>query len=244
MMSVPAGWNGSSIDAGWYLNVIRFARDTAWLHSVAALYTTYGVALFALLLAAGWWAARRSGVVAMGAALWAPISAVLAYPLNDVIKMVVVEPRPCRALPAVVTVLPCPPPGDYSFPSNHTVVAAAVAVALLGVHRRLALLAGMLAVLMALSRVYVGVHYPHDVLAGLVLGALVGATGLLGRHALARPVERLRGSCWRPLAWVVAAGSIGHGPGRVQPHHRTPRSGGEDGDGAGQLGHDRVGDPG
>ncbi|MDP9285952.1 MAG: phosphatase PAP2 family protein [Actinomycetota bacterium] len=64
-----------------------------------------------------------------------------------------------------------------SFPAGHAATAFAGAVVLSVVAPRLAPAFLGLAVLIAISRVYVGVHYPTDVLAGAVLGALVGAAG-------------------------------------------------------------------
>ena len=60
---------------------------------------------------------------------------------------------------------------DFSFPSDHATTVGAVAAALWLANRRFGLVAGVLALLMAFSRVYVGVHYPGDVLGGLTLGA-------------------------------------------------------------------------
>lgn len=72
-------------------------------------------------------------------------------------------------------------------------MAGAVAVGLLFVNRRLGVLATVLALLMAMTRVYVGAHFPADVLAGLVLGGLVAAIVQLPapRLALSSPVRRL-----------------------------------------------------
>lgn len=86
--------------------------------------------------------------------------------------MVVREDRPCQSL-HVKTLEACPAPGDWSFPSNHTVIAAAAAVALLYVSRRLGTIALLGACLMAVSRVWVGAHYPHDVIAGVLVGTLI-----------------------------------------------------------------------
>ena len=66
---------------------------------------------------------------------------------------------------------------DFSFPSDHATVAGAVAVGLLFANRRWGIVAAVLAALMAFTRVYVGAHYPGDVLAGLALGGLVAAIG-------------------------------------------------------------------
>ncbi|WP_436319203.1 phosphatase PAP2 family protein [Streptomyces virginiae] len=83
---------------------------------------------------------------------------------------------PCRAVAgAAASLVRCPPPGNWSFPGNHATVAGAAAVALALAVRRLAPLVVPLALLMALSRVFVGVHYPRDVALGLLLGGSVAA---------------------------------------------------------------------
>lgn len=87
----------------------------------------------------------------------------------------------------------CPAPGDWSLPSNHASIAGAAAVALVLAWRRLAYVAVPAALLLAFSRVVVGVHYPHDVLAGLLLGAAVATVlALATGRPLAALVARLR----------------------------------------------------
>ena len=66
---------------------------------------------------------------------------------------------------------------DFSFPSDHATAAGAIAVGLLLTNRRWGIVTAVLAVVMALTRVYVGAHYPGDVLAGLALGGAVAAAG-------------------------------------------------------------------
>ncbi|MEU6895872.1 phosphatase PAP2 family protein, partial [Streptomyces sp. NPDC046557] len=94
---------------------------------------------------------------------------------------------------------------DWSFPSNHSALAAAAAVALLYVSRRLGAAALAAAVLMAASRVWVGVHYPHDALAGFLVGALVAAVAAMTvrRHAPALAGRLARGPL-RPLLAAAA----------------------------------------
>lgn len=72
-------------------------------------------------------------------------------------------------------------PTDYSFPSGHTFASFACACTLLLEDKRLGIPALVLAVLIAFSRMYLYVHYPTDVLAGILLGI---AAAFLG-HKLA-----------------------------------------------------------
>jgi undecaprenyl-diphosphatase len=80
---------------------------------------------------------------------------------------------------------------DFSFPSDHATMAGAVAAGLFLARRRvLAWIATAAAVLMAVARVYIAAHYPHDVVAGLVLGAAVVLVGwVLLRKLLATLVS-------------------------------------------------------
>ncbi|MCP2247216.1 phosphatase PAP2 family protein [Lentzea aerocolonigenes] len=119
--------------------------------------------VFALMFLALWFQHRLRAVLA-GAGV------VVAYAVSEVVKLVVQEERPCRTAPSLA---PCPEPGDWSFPSNHSVIAGASAMAIWALHRTWGWVAAVCALAAAASRVIVGVHYVHDVLAGLALGALV-----------------------------------------------------------------------
>ncbi|MDF3299214.1 phosphatase PAP2 family protein [Streptomyces tropicalis] len=197
--------DGASIDGGLYTDVTDFARHTHWLNGPAAAYSAYGTGLFAVLLLAAWWRARHQDDAVMAKVLLAPFAVVLAYAVNSGIKMFFDEPRPCRALPHDFLIEACPPMDDYAFPSNHTTVALAFAVALLLVSRWLGSVALLAAVAMGASRVYVGAHYPHDVAAGALVGTVVCLVTVL---ALRRPatsvVQRLRGGALRPLLTAPA----------------------------------------
>lgn len=192
--------DGSQIDGTWYLSVTNFARETPWLNGTLDAYSSYGIAVFAVLIVAAWWTARRAEPATMTSALAVPVAAVVAYLVNAVIKVVVAEPRPCFAYPANFLLEPCPAPSDYAFPSNHSVVVGAMAVALVLVNRRLAVVATVAAAVMGFSRVYVGAHYPHDVLAGLLIGVIIGSVTAVTLRRYATPlVEVLRAGPLKPL---------------------------------------------
>ena len=192
--------NGSSVDGSAYTDVVNLARHApAWLDDTVSAWSTYGLALFAVLMTVGWWRARRLGATASLTALAVPFVVGVAFGVDAVLKLLVREDRPCRSL-RVITLEACPAPGDWSFPSNHAAIAAAATVALLFVSRRLGAVASVAGCAMAVSRVWVGAHYPHDVLAGVVVGALVA---LLVMSALRRRAEaialRLAATRLRPL---------------------------------------------
>ncbi|KOX17081.1 phosphatase PAP2 family protein [Nocardiopsis sp. NRRL B-16309] len=165
--------------------------DPAWRHAFD-LGTELLLGVFAVLFLASWWRARSVDARAVGLALLAPVATVVAYLVSRTVKEAVAQQRPCQAMTDLVTAAACPPAGDWSFPSNHAAIAGAAAAALILAWRRIAVVIAVFAALEAFSRVAVGVHYPHDVTVGLLLGALVATVVSL---ALARPltlfVERL-----------------------------------------------------
>ncbi|MFK4103906.1 phosphatase PAP2 family protein [Streptomyces sp. NPDC019531] len=193
-------FDGSSIDGSAYTDLVDLAhRSPDWLDDVAAAWSTYGLAVFAALMAMAWWRARRVSATAALIALAVPVVVVAAYGVDAVLKLVVREDRPCQNL-HVATLEACPAPGDWSFPSNHAAIAAAAAVALWFVSRRLGAVTAVAACAMAVSRVWVGAHYPHDVAAGVVVGALFAALAMTAVRRRPDPlVRRITGSRLRPL---------------------------------------------
>ena len=77
---------------------------------------------------------------------------------------------------------------DPGFLSDHAVMAGAVAVGLVFAVRRIGVLMIAAAVLMAFARVYVGAHYPGDVVAGLAFGGVVAASGVPLADRLLTPI--------------------------------------------------------
>lgn len=191
---------GASIDGSLYVDVVDLARRSpAWLDDGLSAWSTYGLVVFAALMVVGWWRARRVGTAAAAQALAVPVIVVLAYGVDALLKQVVREERPCRSL-HIRKLEACPAPGDWSFPSNHAAIAVAAAVALLFVSRRLGAIATVAACVMAVSRVWVGAHYPHDVAAGVLVGAMVAMFGMqLLRRFPDALVRRITATPLRPL---------------------------------------------
>lgn len=189
----------TSLDGGLYTSITELARRSpAALDSTIRAWSDYGLGLYALLMLAAWWRSRAWDPARAAMALCAPLIVVAAYGANDLLKLAVHEQRPCRTLHAV-TVEVCPPLGDWSFPSNHAAVAAAATVAILLTDRWLGAVAVPAALLTAVSRVWIGVHYPHDVLVGLATGSLVALPLTVAARRCAPAVARLRASRLRPL---------------------------------------------
>lgn len=87
------------------------------------------------------------------------------------IKNIVCRVRPCDVYPQLSLLIP--KPDGFSFPSGHAASSFTAAVILFHANRKWGVCALAAASLIALSRVYLYVHYPTDVLAGMLLGIAV-----------------------------------------------------------------------
>jgi undecaprenyl-diphosphatase len=130
--------------------------------------------IIVLLLAAALlaWRARARGLEHVAVAVAAAITVVGAYVLSEVVKSIVGEERPCRTLP-VHPLAACPGLGDYSWPSNHAVIAASLATAVVVMAPTWWRFAVPVALAVAVARVLTGAHYWHDVATGVAVGVLV-----------------------------------------------------------------------
>ena len=95
---------------------------------------------------------------------------------NGILKPLIARARPFTANPSIQLLVS--KPADYSFPSGHTAAAFAVVSALFFAgEKKIWKGALVLAVLIAFSRLYLYVHYPTDVLAGVLVGCICGYAG-------------------------------------------------------------------
>jgi undecaprenyl-diphosphatase len=175
-----------------------------WLFELLSNWWVKSVVIIGVGVAADLWSRRRplGGVLATAAYFG-------AGGLDVLLKDAFARPRPPLVDPAVHPLVAVP--HSYSMPSGHagTAFAAAVAVALF--HRRLRLPLLALAGLVAISRVWLGVHYLSDVLVGAALGTLVALALWVGVRAVARtrfwsePASRADGAGSRPRARLASS---------------------------------------
>ena len=172
-------WNVATFSA-----INGLAAHTAWLNPVMAAFALWGgPVLLVLILGIAWWRHRDRYVPAV----LTGIAAVAALGVNQLVATFWFEPRPFVTLHGVTMLLAHP--ADDSFPSDHAVIAGALAVGTLLFARRWGIVAVIVAVLLAFARVYAGMHYPLDVIVGLAIGAvvalvLVGWVGALIEHRI------------------------------------------------------------
>lgn len=112
------------------------------------------------------WYRRKQG----GSAAWGLLALVLSLLFNNMLlKHLIARSRPYDCIRGLIPLIT--PPTDYSFPSGHTAASFAVGVLLFRkLPKRYGIPALVLAALIGFSRLYLGVHYPSDVLAGALLG--------------------------------------------------------------------------
>ena len=152
------------------LDWIQQNMRTPWLDWLMPKITFLGEAgLFWILLAILfllWKPRRRCGMkmlagLAGGFLLW-----------SVGLKKIISRPRPCWINEGMEMLIRIP--RDFSFPSGHSVAGFTAAVIIFRHNRRWGIPALILAALIAFSRLYLYVHFPTDVLAGILIGILTG----------------------------------------------------------------------
>lgn len=171
----------------------------------------YGlIAALGVLCLLAWWSARRKpeGPAAIAGLVWAPLAAGLALLVNIPIRGFVERPRPFKDHAGLAVLIPGK--SDFSFVSDHATLTMAVGVGLFIAHRRFGLIGIGLALLEGFSRVYMGVHYPTDVIGGFALGTAVAL--LLAPLAQALLVPLMTAVERSPLRWLVRAPGVSAEP--------------------------------
>jgi undecaprenyl-diphosphatase len=192
--------SGSNPDVDLLYDINGLAKDAPhWFDRAMEFVGEYGLLLaMVLLILWCWWSVRRRGgedaAPSVAALVWAPLAAGLAVLVNVPIRGFVERPRPFvdhQGLDVLVS-----GKSDFSFVSDHATITMALGVGLFVAHRKFGLAGIGLALLEGFCRVYMGVHYPTDVVGGFALGTAVVL--LLSPPAMAlltplmRAVERSR----------------------------------------------------
>ena len=161
--------------ASWDRSLLEESQNLRWQPlTVAFVILSAWWVKAPLIVAAGGFADLRRCRRCPTAALCAAMSVGIAAAVGGLIKELVDRVRPALAEPTVTALVATPP--SPSFPSGHTSTAFAAAVAVSAFHPRLRWPLLALAALVGLSRVYLGVHYALDVVAGAALGTAIGLT--------------------------------------------------------------------
>ena len=145
------------------------AGSNVLLDSIMTATTRFGVAFLVLLVVLQWWS-KRERLQVRHACVAAGLSFLIGLGLNQIILLFVHRVRPYDA---GISHLIVNRSTDWSFPSDHATATFAIATAFLlhGIRRR-ALVFLAAALLICVSRVYVGTHYAGDILGGAVTGII------------------------------------------------------------------------
>lgn len=155
------------------LDWIQAHLRCGFLDAVLPVFTQLGRAVTVILIACLFIAfkkTRKTGLM-MGVALL--LGVIIG---NAILKPLVARIRPYDVNTAVSLLVE--PLHDFSFPSGHSLAVFELATVLLLRDRRIGIPALIASILVAFSRLYLYVHYPSDVLAGILLGILFGFLGV------------------------------------------------------------------
>ena len=164
-----------ALDLDWCLRCHRLSGHRFW-QRLFAVVSRLGDGLIWYTLAAGLLLVQ--GAAALPALKQMALTGVIGVLLYKWLKTRTAPPRPCIRCDLVnLTVLPL---DEYSFPSGHTLHAVAFTVVLVAHYPLLLGILLPLTVLIGLSRLVLGLHYPSDVLAGTALGLML--SGMVLRY--------------------------------------------------------------
>ncbi len=148
----------------WIQENLRGAMDGFWI----AITTLADKGWFWIGLGVVLLLFRKTRVVGVTLLVSLMINGILT---NLTLKDLFARPRPFNVSPELLTLIE--KPSSFSFPSGHTSVSFAGALVLLKMMpKKVGVPAVILAAMIGFSRMYIGVHYPTDVLGGIVVGVI------------------------------------------------------------------------
>jgi undecaprenyl-diphosphatase len=137
--------------------------------SIITNVNNWYIAYFILLGISFFKGGKKGKIAAVGVLILIIFSDQISH---KVLKEIFLRARPCMTLNDIITPLGCD--GNYSFPSNHALNNFAAAFFFYRFFPNLKWLLFGTASLVAVSRIYLGLHYPSDVICGAALGCLFG----------------------------------------------------------------------
>ncbi|MBA9026441.1 undecaprenyl-diphosphatase [Peribacillus huizhouensis] len=152
-----------------FKSINQLAGHYPFLDGLMAGVTNYALIIYAIVLLLIWFIGKDQYKKTV---VYAAITGVLGLFLNFVIGHIYFEPRPFVTHPVNLLVKHT---ADASFPSDHTTGAFALALAVLFVHRRIGIGMLLFAFLTAFSRIYVGHHYPLDILGSFIVSLVISS---------------------------------------------------------------------
>lgn len=179
-----------NIDYQLFKLVNQFAGQNDLLDLLVSYFSKLGPVLFVLVFAWLWFTNKGNQYENRQLVLFALSIAVITIGINKVIELSVFRERPFVNYD--VNLLSDKSVDDPSFPSNHAGGAFALAIAMFWKHRKMGAVFLVFALFMALSRLYIGVHFPLDVTVGAFI-ALIVALFFIWQQGLFE----------KPFKWVI-----------------------------------------
>ncbi|MBQ0138886.1 MAG: undecaprenyl-diphosphatase [Kurthia sp.] len=144
------------------------AGHSDWVDAIMKFATNYAVPVFAVVLLAMWFAGNE---FMKKTVVYSTISGIVGILMNYLIAKIYFEARPFVTHDDINVLVEHA--SDASFPSDHTTGAIALAFAIALRNKKIGWIMMVFALLTGFSRIYVGNHYPGDVLAGIIVGMVV-----------------------------------------------------------------------
>jgi undecaprenyl-diphosphatase len=162
----------------------QHAGHQPFLDGLMVFVTHYALVLYALVLLLVWVVGKEQFKYTV---VYAVITGGIGLFINVILGHIYYEPRPFVTHHVHLLIQHAK---DSAFPSDHTTGAFSLALAVLYRHRKIGLGMLLLAILTGISRVYVGHHYPFDVLASIVV-SLITSTLIYKFRSVFEPIGTL-----------------------------------------------------
>ena len=181
----------NSFDLYGYHLINQWAGHIPILDKFMSFTAQYALELYALLFVVAWFSLPKPEGDRRHALIVAGFSGILALLINVLVSHVWFRPRPFVSLPKGSFTQLIPHSIDSSFPSDHVSGSFAFAAgSWKNAERWVSYSFTILAILVAIARVYTGVHWPTDVLAGAIVG-LLSARIMWAASPLLKPVTQI-----------------------------------------------------